>query len=122
MKPMIHARSSARKYGGTAEDYLAIHDFMDSSKAHVADVRHRMIFHSSLGCFIVEQVFGHTIKNSDGREVSVRDVAEDHVIEDLGFIPSLEKWMEGMPVQQWMGGPVKRIRHIAYEGAEMIVD
>ena len=34
-KPIYHARSSARLFGGTPEDYLPIHDFMDISKGAV---------------------------------------------------------------------------------------
>ena len=104
MKPIIHARSSAKKYGGVPEDYLDIHDFMDSSKAALADVRHRAILHSSFGCFIVEKVFGHERLNSDNRRYSVRDVAEDHIIEDLTFIPSLDRWLSGLPLEEWMAG------------------
>lgn len=112
MKPYIHAKSSARKYGGVPEDYLPIHDFMDSSKAHIADVRHRAIFHSTFGCFIVEQVFGTILKNSEGREYSVRDVAEDHIIEDLGRIPTVYEYFKDMPVQDWMGGPSKKFKRV----------
>lgn len=105
MKPWIHSKSSAKKYGGKPEDYLDIHQFMDSSKAALADVRHRALLHSSFGCFIAEQLFGVIRKNSAGKEYSPRDVAEDHCIEDLGFIPSVEKWLGNMKIEQWMGGP-----------------
>jgi len=105
MKPYIHAKSSAKKYGGIPDDYLDIHQFMDSSKASLADVRHRALLHSSFGCFVAEQVFGVVRTNSDGKEYSVRDVAEDHCIEDLGFIPSVERWLGNMKIQDWMGGP-----------------
>lgn len=108
MKPMIHARSSARKYGGKPEDYFDIHQFMDSTKSALADVRHRALLHSSWGCFIVEQVFGVERTNSDGRKYSPRDVAEDHCIEDLGFIPSVERWLGNMKIQTWMGGPANK--------------
>lgn len=104
MKPYIHAQSSAKKYGGKYEDYLDIHEFMDSTKAALADVRHRAILHSSFGCFIVEQVFGSVRTNSDGKKYSPRDVAEDHCMEDLGFIPSMEHWLRNMSIQKWMGG------------------
>lgn len=104
MKPYIHAENSAKKYGGNAEDYLDIHDFMDSSKSHIADHRHRAIFHSSLGCFIVERVFGTTRKNSDGKTYSTRDIAEQHCLEDLGTIPSVQDWLQNLPVAPWMGG------------------
>jgi hypothetical protein len=107
-KPLIHAESSVRRYGGTVEDYLPIHDFMDSSKAALADVRHRAVFHSAFGIYIVERVFGDYITNTDGNRVSVRDVAEDHVKEDLGFIPTMEHWLRNMPIADWMAG--KRTR------------
>lgn len=113
MKPLIHAKSSVKRYGGKAEDYLPIHDFMDWSKSALPDVRHRAIFHSAFGIYIVEKVFGTHFKNSDGKDVSTRDIAEQHVQEDLGFIPTLEKWFENLPIEDWMIRPqVKEKRHI----------
>jgi hypothetical protein len=108
MKPMVHARISAKKFGGIAEDYLAIHDFMDCTKMALPDVRHRMMLHNSVGCFIAERVFGHTITNSENKTVHVRDVAEAHIIEDLGFIPTLEKCFSGMAIEAWMSGGVHK--------------
>src|SRR5438270_726074 len=103
-KPLIHAVSSAHKHGGEPEEYLAIHDFMDSTKSACADVRHRAVFHSAFGIFVVERVFGTYFTNSAGKKVSVRDIAEQHVQEDLGFIPSLEHWLKNMPIENWMMG------------------
>lgn len=122
MKPWIHAKSSARRYGGTPEDYLPIHDFIDSSKAHCADHRHRAIFHSSFGVFIVERVFGTTLKNSEGKEYSVRDVAEDHVLEDLGKIPTVMDYLQHMEHQAWMGGPKKVTKRVLDFETDMVVD
>lgn len=110
MKPYIHAKNSAKKYGGSIEDYLPIHDFMDSSKAHVADVRHRALFHHSFGIFIAEQIFGTYITNSEKKIVQVRDIAEDHVIEDLGFIPTVADYINNITCQEWMGGQNKKKR------------
>jgi hypothetical protein len=104
MKPLQHARNSVKKWGGTLDDYLPIHDFFDSSKAALPDMRHRAILHSAFGIFVLERVFGTYIVNSDGRKVSVRDIGEDHVVEDLGFIPTLEKWLKHMPMEDWMFG------------------
>lgn len=104
MKPLQHARNSVRKYGGKPEDYQAIHDFFDSSKATLPDMRHRAILHSSFGIFVLERVFGTYITNSSGRQVCVRDIGEDHVIEDLGFIPTPEKWLKNLPQEDWMFG------------------
>lgn len=104
MKPLIHSKNSAKKHGGKWEDYIEIHNFMDSSKSAYAGMQHRAIFHSSFGIFIVEKTFGITVKNSSGKLVSVRDLAEDHVIEDLGFIPSLDNWLSNIEHQDWMLG------------------
>lgn len=102
MKPYSHAINSARRYGGIPEDYLAIHDFFDSTKSAWADIRHRAVLHSSFGIFIVEKVFGTTLKNSDGKTVNIRDIGEDHVVEDCGQIPTIEKWFSKLPVEDWM--------------------
>lgn len=110
MKPYIHAKNSVKKYGGTQSDYQPIHDLMDSSKSSHATMKHRIIFHSAFGIYLVERVFGTTLVNSDGATCSVRDIAEDHVLEDLGTIPSLDTWLESMTLEQWMGGPVRRAR------------
>jgi hypothetical protein len=106
-KPHIHSKSSARKYGGKPEDYLPIHQFLDSSKATVSDNRHRMLTHNSW--FIapdgpLERAFGVTITNSDGREVSVRTIGEQHCIEDFGFIPTVQDWIMSMESVDWMNG------------------
>jgi len=115
MKPHLHGRLSVKKYGGQIVDYSAIHEFIDSTKIAIADVRHRAILHSAWGIYLCAKVFGDTITNSDGKLVSVRDVAEDHVLQDLGFIPTLERWLGTMPIEGWMSGTVKRTRVISFE-------
>lgn len=108
MKPHIHSKISVKRYGGVTEDYIKVHDFIDSSKIAMPDVRHRAILHSSFGCYLAEQLFGTYIVNSDGKEVSVRDLAEDHIQEDLGFIPTVDKWLSEMPMKVWMSGGMKK--------------
>jgi len=108
MKPFLHSKISAKKFGGVPKDYQAIHDFMDSSKAHLADVRHRAILHSTFGIYICELVFGTNIQNSDGDLVSVRDIAEQHCLDDLGRIPTVQDYLGNMRIQKWMGGRIKR--------------
>jgi hypothetical protein len=106
MKPLYHAAKSVKKYGGMQEDYQDIHDWFDQTKAHVADLRHRLILHNSFGIFLCEQVFGTFIVNSDGKRVNVRDIGEDHVLEDLGTIPSLDKCVSSIDIDKisWIGG------------------
>jgi hypothetical protein len=102
MHPYHHALSSVERWGGRVEDYLPIHDWFDESKAHVADFRHRALRHHSEGIFLCEKLFGATLTNSDGRVVPVRWVGEQHVKEDLGFIPSVKDWLENLMPQKWM--------------------
>lgn len=118
MKPYLHAKVSVRHFGGRLEDYLEIHDFIDSSKSAMPDMRHRAVLHSAFGIFIVERVFGHTITNSAGKIVQVRDIAEQHVLDDLGRIPTLEDYLSGMPMYDWLGGPKKATRTISFEGLD----
>ena len=110
MKPFVHAKNSVKRYGGVPEDYIAIHSWFDQTKAAWADVRHRAVLHSTFGIYICEQVFGVTIVNSDGKYVSVRDIAEDHVTEDFGGkIPTIEEWLKDLPLEPWMAGKGQKI-------------
>jgi hypothetical protein len=111
MKPFLHGRIHAQKYGGCPDDYADIDDFIDSTKSCVPDVRHRAILHSSFGCFLVEQLFGRTRTNSSGVEYSPRDIAEDHIIQDLGFIPTVEKYLNCMSIEPWMSGTAKKFNN-----------
>lgn len=102
MKPSDHSIKSVRRYGGVSTDYLEIHEFLDMSKAGHPDMRHRALLHNSMGPFIAVRVFGRTITNSDGREVDVRQVCEDHLIEDMGRIPSVTQVLQTIP-EEHMG-------------------
>lgn len=81
-------------------------------------MRHRAVLHSAFGIFLVEIVFGTLLVNSAGKSVNVRDIGEDHVIEDLGFIPTMEHWMKNMKLQPWMGGA--RRKHITKHTIGMV--
>lgn len=107
MKPSIHALIHAKKFGGVAADYLAINQMMDSSKSTIADNRHRAIFHNAFGPFIMEKIFGTTITNTDGKAIAVREIAEQHIIEDMGFIPTVQDYLQEMQYQPWMHGQGK---------------
>ena len=107
MKPLLHCKSSVHKWGGTVEDYMKIHEWFDQTKAHVADVRHRAILHNAFGIYLCQQVFGTHFTNSAGRDVSVRDVGEQHVLEDLGTIPSLDKCFAEFTIPKWLGGQIR---------------
>lgn len=123
MKPWIHAKISVKKYGGKPEDYIDIHNWFDQTKAHVADARHRLVLHNSFGVYLAEQQFGimrqkddgswvrlPIIINSDGKDISVRDIAEQHVLDDLGNIPTLGECLEHVTLPENISGKVKRIK------------
>ena len=100
--PLHHAQSSARKHGGKPEDYLAIHSWFDESKQMMADFRHRALRHHAEGIFMCEKIFGVAITNSAGKQVPVRFIGEQHVKEDLGFIPSMQDWFACISPKPWM--------------------
>jgi hypothetical protein len=102
--PLKHAESSAKKFGGKPEDYLPIHNWFDESKAFLPDFRHRALRHRAEGIFLAERIFGATIVNSDGKRIPVRYVAEQHVKEDLGRIPTAQDWLSQIRPQRWMYG------------------
>ncbi|HEX8466054.1 MAG TPA: hypothetical protein VF627_15680 [Abditibacterium sp.] len=100
--PFYHAQRSARLFGGQTEDYLEIHSWFDESKAFLPDLRHRALRHHSEGIFGCERIFGVTITNSDGKTVPVRAIGEQHVQDDLGWIPTVKDWLQHLEVQPWM--------------------
>jgi hypothetical protein len=105
-KPYYHAQSSAKKYGGIWEDYIEIHNFIDSSKAAFPDNRHRVLTHNSwfIG-FVLPRVFGETFNRaSDGKIVNTRDIGEQHVLEDykFRFIPTAADFIAEMEFLPWM--------------------
>ena len=85
--PYHHALSSVKKWGGTVDDFMAVHAWFDQSKELTADFRHRALRHHAEGIFMAETIFGPTLTLSTGRIIPTRWVGEQHVKEDLGFIP-----------------------------------
>lgn len=106
--PFHHAKSSAIKYGGIPDDYIEIHNWFDESKSMYANFRHRALRHHAEGIFMCEKIFGITIKNSNNKDIPVRFIGEQHVREDLGFIPSMQDWFKNIKVEEWMlkGNPL----------------
>ena len=98
-----HAMSSAKKWGGNADDYMSIHDWFDQSKEHGWDFTHRAILHHTLGITICEQVFGPmwTVK-STGKKIPTRWIGEQHLMEDFGFVPTPADWMKTIKPGAWM--------------------
>ncbi len=96
MNAYKHAEISVKRRKGEIEDYYMIHDFMDCTKELCSDNRHR-ILHNLWGIKrVVIPVFGHSIMNSLGKVVNVKDLCEqDHVLPDYRerFIPTLHDFV-----------------------------
>jgi hypothetical protein len=116
--PLHHAISSQKKHGGLIEDYLPIHNWFDETKAHYPDMRHRTLRHHSEGIFWCEEKFGIYITNSEGKMIPVRTLGEQHIKEDIGWIPTIKDYLDNMNTVGWMykpGDGRKMLKEIADE-------
>jgi hypothetical protein len=104
-----HAVSSSKKWGGTPEDYLPIHQWFDETKMIMCDFRHRALRHHSEGISQMVMIFGPTLALSSGRVIPTRWVGEQHVQEDFGFIPSALDWLRQVQPATWMMRPQKNV-------------
>lgn len=120
--PYHHALSSIRKWGGSVDDYLAIHRWFDESKTVMADCRHRALRHHTFGIFECEAKFGSHITNSDGKVIPVRWIGEQHVSEDCGRIPSAQDWLENMRIVPWMNHATKLSVQLSPDGGKKQVE
>lgn len=103
--PLIHAESSAKRWGGSAQDYVEIHSKMDCSKKYFPDNRHRLLTHNMFFIFeVIIPIYGEYITNSSGRTVSVKDICELHILEDyhMKYIPTPQDWLENLELKSWM--------------------
>ena len=94
MNILEHGYLSARRFGGSHEDYLPIHQFLDSTKLYFHHMKHRVVLHNTFGVELAVELFGTELINSHGRGICVRDIAIAHIKEDLdGHIPTLYDWL-----------------------------
>jgi hypothetical protein len=59
---------------------------------------------------MAEAIFGPTITLSSGRVIPTRWIGEQHVREDLGFIPSFADWAKAIRPKRWMGRASKLLQ------------
>ena len=104
MTPYKHAQSSVAKYGGKPEDYVALHDWFDETKMFTGDWSHRALRHHSAGVQWAIEKFGHAIINSKRQAIPTKLLAEQHLMEDCGFIPTPKDYL--LPLtkhpEKWM--------------------
>lgn len=95
--PYHHSVSSARKWGGDPLDYQHIHDWFDETKHWLPNWKHRLFRHHCMGIHEALQRFGPTlIRKSDGVQVPLRPILEQHIIEDCGIIPTPQDWLSAL--------------------------
>ena len=122
--PYYHSVSSAKRFGGTPDDYQEVHEWFDRGKASQPDFKHRALSHHTQGIYDAAQLFGATILISTGARVPTRLIGEQHVMEDLGFVPSLQDWMDLLFVKRWMSPRSKLLfaRFTSSQQGDMIAD
>ena len=117
--PYHHAVSSAKKHGGTWDQYIHIHNWFDETKAWVGDIRHRAFRHHSEGIFECENKFGIVLEIilTDGtfKNVPTRVIGEQHVQEDCGFIPSAKQYFDNYKPAKWMMKIGQRLEKVDQE-------
>jgi hypothetical protein len=107
-----HAQSAAHKWGGNPEQFIELEEFIDSSKKIIGDVRHRSLYHHTEGVWLCQRIFGRTLLIGH-THVPVRLIAERHILEDLGWLPSPADYIAGMPIAPWMGGKQERTAELS---------
>ena len=109
---MIHAQSSVKRWKGKVEDYMPIHELLDSPKVAMNNTSSRMLTHNTWFCYhIIPKIFGHNITNSDGKSVDTVDIAMLHCAEDFRgkFIPTPQDYLKHIELQPWMHNGAKDI-------------
>lgn len=106
---ITHALSSVRKWGGVVEDYLPIHRWFDETKELVGDFRHRALRHHLTGVKECIERFGNEVVTSEGRRIPTRHVAEQHLLEDFGKLPTLADWMRCLRPEAWMAAGARKM-------------
>lgn len=126
MNPMVHSKSSVKRWGGNVNDYMPIHKLLDSPKATMNNNTSRMLTHNTWFAYeVIPLIFGYNIINSDGRSVDVVDIAMLHISEDYKhkFIPTPQDFLKHMVVQPWMHNGIKPIDNpISEEYAKNLLD
>jgi hypothetical protein len=120
--PHIHSKSSMKRWGGKVEDYIAIHELLDSPKTCMNNNTGRMMTHNTWFAYtIIPKIFGYNIINSDGKSVDTVDIAMLHIAEDFRYqIPTPQDFLKHMEVQAWMNNGVKPIP--SQEGKAIVTD
>ena len=99
----IHTAAKLHIADHLANGSKSIDELAKATSTH-ADLLYRLMRAlASEGIFLCAAIFGATVTNSDGKRVPVRTIGEQHVMDDLGWIPSVKDWLQHIELQPWMG-------------------
>lgn len=127
MNPTIHSKLSVKRFGGKIDDYHHIHSFMDSSKEVEPTNLHRCLTHHLWFVKnVVIPIFGSNFKNSENKDVDVKDLCElDHILPDFGnkFIPSISDYFDLLSTDESFIKEVEqKINNFVNSFASIIID
>lgn len=124
--PEIHSKSSVKRWGGKIEDYLPIHQLIDSPKATMNNNTARTLTHNTWFAYeIIPKIFGYNITNSDGKSVDTVDIAMLHIAEDfrMKFVPTPQDYLKHLQLQAWMNNGIKELDNPeAYQIADELLE
>lgn len=124
--PEIHSKSSVKRWGGKIEDYLPIHQIIDSPKATMNNNTARTLTHNTWFAYeIIPKIFGYNITNSDGKSVDTVDIAMLHIAEDfrMKFVPTPQDYLKHLQLQAWMNNGIKELDNPeAYQIADELLE
>lgn len=92
---------SARRFGGDAKAYLPLHRWFMATCQWVDGDEHLLFRHHAFGSFEAEARFGPVIAWPGGG-VPTRVVAERHIQDMVGRVPSAYDWLKCLKGQRWM--------------------
>jgi len=121
MNPLIHAKSSVKRWGGKISDYIELHELLDSPKVAMNNNTSRLLTHNTWFAYhIMPKIFGYNIINSNGKSVDVVDIAMLHIAEDfrMKFVPTPQDYLKHLQLQPWMNNGVKQLDNS--EGYEIV--
>jgi len=124
--PEVHSKSSVKRWGGKIEDYLPIHQIIDSPKATMNNNTARTLTHNTWFAYeIIPKIFGYNITNSDGKSVDTVDIAMLHIAEDfrMKFVPTPQDYLKHLQLQAWMNNGIKELDNPeAYQIADELLE
>lgn len=97
--PLVHSKSSVKRWGGEVGDYLSIHELLDSPKATMNNNSSRLLTHNTWFAYhIIPKIFGYNITNSDGKSIDNVDIAMLHIAEDfrMKFVPTAQDYLKDL--------------------------